>query len=471
MRAQRPKWLTSKFAHGPHDDVHEETFRSAFLRDYSSIIHSTYFRRLSGKTQVFSRPNHDHIRNRLTHSIEVSHIARHLCRLLVKQLLSNGVRLYSGFEQEVEDLVAAASLAHDLGHPPFGHIGQNILNDLSFVKEKNPTLKIEFDDNKQVMHLFSREEPYITVTASLAAATVKKLGNACYDEDARQFKEILELCGINGIRHPMSYLMEAADDIAYISGDFEDYLRLGARNEKDANQLINELFVQFKGAKSSLEPEGTLWHLVTDAKTLVSDSRIATQVLRMLLAHTWESLRYCVNDVKSLEELPHAMHEFISRTANKTLFEKKAETNFLYSDCPANNNSSELILKLKEEVFEKRIFMAPYVAQQDVIAKEVLETIWREIIIIDSPDKTKSAIFRLLPVELRGDIAFSLDPENRENTAWGSMASWLTELFGKNTPPKEVRRLMATFISGMTDRFAIDFHAKLKNPEKLRLVS
>ena len=86
--------------------------RTCFQRDRDRIIHSKSFRRLKHKTQVFVSTEKDHVRSRLTHSIEVSQIARHMARLL----------------RVNEDLTEAISLAHDLGHPPFGHAGEETLN-------------------------------------------------------------------------------------------------------------------------------------------------------------------------------------------------------------------------------------------------------------------------------------------------------------------------------------------------------
>ena len=88
--------------------------RTCFQRDRDRIIHSKSFRRLKHKTQVFISTEKDHVRSRLTHSIEVSQISRHMSRLL---------RLN-------EDLTEAIALAHDLGHPPFGHAGEETLNEL-----------------------------------------------------------------------------------------------------------------------------------------------------------------------------------------------------------------------------------------------------------------------------------------------------------------------------------------------------
>src|SRR5688572_19873452 len=92
----------------------EPAYRTAYQRDRDRVIHTTAFRRLEYKTQVFVYSEGDHYRNRLTHSIEVAQIGRTLARALACN----------------EDLTEAICLAHDLGHPPFGHIGEWTLNDL-----------------------------------------------------------------------------------------------------------------------------------------------------------------------------------------------------------------------------------------------------------------------------------------------------------------------------------------------------
>ena len=110
-------------------------FRSPFQRDRDRILHSNSFRRLANKTQVFlSTKKQDHYRNRLTHSLEVSQIARSMSSIL-------GVD---------ENLTEAIALAHDLGHPPFGHIGENILNDL-MIKHGHQG----FDHNIQTLRILT----------------------------------------------------------------------------------------------------------------------------------------------------------------------------------------------------------------------------------------------------------------------------------------------------------------------------
>ena len=116
----------------------KEDFRSAFQRDRDRVLHSNAFRRLAHKTQVFFLSNnHDHFRNRLTHSLEVSQIARSISSIMHLD----------------EALTEAISLAHDLGHPPFGHIGEGILNDIMLKNGNNG-----FNHNIQTLRIITKLE-------------------------------------------------------------------------------------------------------------------------------------------------------------------------------------------------------------------------------------------------------------------------------------------------------------------------
>ena len=132
--------------------IKESEHRTAFLTAYGAIIHSSQFRRLSHKAQVRLNPSFDYVRTRLTHSIEASQIGRQLARVFVSQLKDDTYSVIkvdrtSSFKKDFEDLVATACLVHDIGHPPFGHTGEEKLNELM------KSYKLCFDANKQNIHL------------------------------------------------------------------------------------------------------------------------------------------------------------------------------------------------------------------------------------------------------------------------------------------------------------------------------
>ncbi|MGO4475661.1 deoxyguanosinetriphosphate triphosphohydrolase [Massilia sp. 2TAF26] len=195
--------------------------RSEFQRDRDRIIHSTAFRRLEYKTQVFLNHEGDLFRTRLTHSIEVAQIARTLARSL---------RLN-------EDLVEAVSLAHDLGHTPFGHVGQDVLNEC--MKDHGG-----FEHNLQSLRVVDHlEEHYGAFDGlNLTFETREGILKHCSLTNARQLGEL----GQRFIdRHQPSLeaqLANLADEIAYNNHDIDDGLRSGLLTMKQMEEV--ELFAR-----------------------------------------------------------------------------------------------------------------------------------------------------------------------------------------------------------------------------------
>ena len=191
----------------------ENSIRSPYQRDRDRIIHSSSFRRLKHKTQVFVNTDGDHYRTRLTHSMEVSQIARTLARSL-------GLN---------EDLSETLSLSHDLGHTPFGHAGEEILSECMY---KNGG----FDHNIQTLRIVTLlENKYykfkgLNLTVETLDGLVKHNGPV---KDDSSFKEILgKNIFSNKIFFKRSASLEAqvaaiSDDIAYNNHDLEDGLRAG----------------------------------------------------------------------------------------------------------------------------------------------------------------------------------------------------------------------------------------------------
>lgn len=190
----------------------EHPYRTAYQRDRDRIIHTTAFRRLEYKTQVFVYSEGDHYRNRLTHSIEVAQIGRTMARAL-------GCN---------EDLIEAICLAHDLGHPPFGHTGETTLN--SLMAEYGG-----YDHQKQTYRIITElerrypEHPGLNLTYEVREGVVKH--DTSYDVvDARDYrpaeKGTLE-CQLSNL----------ADEIAYNTSDLDDGLRAGILQAKAVQEL------------------------------------------------------------------------------------------------------------------------------------------------------------------------------------------------------------------------------------------
>ncbi len=185
----------------------EPAYRTAYQRDRDRVIHTTAFRRLEYKTQVFVYSEGDHYRNRLTHSVEVAQIGRTMARTLGAN----------------EDLIEAVCLAHDLGHPPFGHTGETTLNALMANHGG-------YDHQKQTYRILTELEhrypdyPGLNLTYEVREGVVKH--DTDYDVvDARAYspdeKGTLE-CQLSNL----------ADEIAYSTSDLDDGLRSGILNPK-----------------------------------------------------------------------------------------------------------------------------------------------------------------------------------------------------------------------------------------------
>jgi len=190
----------------------EHPYRTAYQRDRDRVIHTTAFRRLEYKTQVFVYSEGDHYRNRLTHTIEVSQIGRTLARSLACN----------------EDLTEAICLAHDLGHPPFGHVGEQTLNEL--MAEHGG-----YDHQKQTYRILTSLEwryaghPGLNLTYEVLEGVVKH--DTSYDVvDARDFEPDLR----GTLECQLSNL---ADEIAYDTSDMDDGLRSGILRPRDVAEL------------------------------------------------------------------------------------------------------------------------------------------------------------------------------------------------------------------------------------------
>ncbi len=208
-----PYAMSSKMSRGRAYKEKEHPYRSIYQRDRDRIIHTTAFRRLEYKTQVFVNYEGDYYRTRLTHTIEVAQIARTIARALKLN----------------EDLVEAIALAHDLGHTPFGHSGEDILNEL--MKGHGG-----FDHNMQslrVIDILERrypEFPGLNLTYEVREGIARH--STSYDNPPK-IKEF----NIKQSASLETQIVDAADEIAYFSHDIDDGLRSRILSEKALSTL------------------------------------------------------------------------------------------------------------------------------------------------------------------------------------------------------------------------------------------
>jgi dGTPase len=276
---QRMNWLNllspQRFGDKTEIVLSQES-RSRFEQDYDRIIFSHPFRKLQDKTQVFPLPEDDFVHTRLTHSLEVSSVGRSLGKAVGEHLIRKYDELeHAGYTlHDFGGIVAAASLAHDIGNPPFGHSGETAISSFFLYNEKGKIFQnlvtreewqdlIAFEGNAQGFRILN-DETYggLRLTfACLGAFTKypktsfapknksrksqKKYG--IYRSNLPHFKKMAEpmKLGVLGdeawFRHPLAFLVEAADDICYGIIDLEDGCRLGLVDFESTKKLLTSI--------------------------------------------------------------------------------------------------------------------------------------------------------------------------------------------------------------------------------------
>jgi dGTPase len=359
----------------------EHEMRSPFQRDRDRIIHSSAFRRLKHKTQVFVYHEGDHYRTRLTHSLEVAQIARTIARTL-------------GLE---EDLAEALALAHDLGHTPFGHAGEDALNtemaSYGGFSHNDQTLRIltrlehgyaEFDGLNLTWEAL---EGTVKHNGPLLGAGIEKPVPPSIAEYDRQHK-----LGLDTFPGPEAQIAALSDDIAYNNHDIDDGLRAGLFAVADLAEvpLVGPVFAEVGRHYPGLE-EARLIH--------ESIRRLIDRMVRDLIGETRRRLAESgVDSADAVRALGRPIAAFSEEMRNHD----RALKQFLY----------------------ERMYRHDRVNRMTSNARRVV-----------------SELFRLFLAE-----PGRLPPEWRALTG-GSAA--------------ERARIVADYLAGMTDRFALDEHRRL----------
>ncbi|WP_161889921.1 dGTP triphosphohydrolase [Pontibacter russatus] len=275
----------------------DESVRGEFQRDYDRVVFSSAFRRLQSKTQVMPMPESDFVHTRLTHSLEASVVGRSLGRIVGKSILERHPELAQEKhiqEADFGDAVAAACLAHDIGNPPFGHSGEDAISAYFQSEAAQPYLATLTDAEKADLQRFEgnaagfRTLTYtypahcslpgglsltystlatftkypkesLPVIAGTKNTSEKKYG--FFQTERAWFNTIAQELGLlkKGEtdvvfyhRHPLAFLVEAADDICYRIIDFEDGLKLGLVPHAKGMDLLRQILNDNPNRKTSL---------------------------------------------------------------------------------------------------------------------------------------------------------------------------------------------------------------------------
>ena len=258
-----------------HAERHDD--RSEFKRDYDRLIFSSAFRRLQNKTQVFPLPGSIFVHNRLTHSLEVASVGMSIGNDISRRVIQKQPDLKDTLVEEIGTIVSAACLAHDLGNPPFGHSGEKAIQ--TFFSE-GPGLKIKpmvssefwddithFEGNANAFRILThrfkgRRQGGFVMTYSMLASIVKYPFASClagnhgkfgfFASEAESYRKIADELGISCksapgeplkyARHPLVYMVEAADDICYEIMDIEDSHKLKILSYAETEHLLLSFF-------------------------------------------------------------------------------------------------------------------------------------------------------------------------------------------------------------------------------------
>jgi len=302
--------------------------RSQFQRDYDRIIFSSPFRRLQNKTQVFPLPGSVFVHNRLTHSLEVASVGRSLGNVLAVELEKREELAGSDLFSTLGAIVSAACLAHDLGNPPFGHSGENAISRY-FTEGKGKAVEgmvssrewsdlTHFEGNANAFRILThqfagrRKGGFALTCATLAslvkypygsdAASGKKHKYGYFVSERETFEEIAREQGLLRLsdeparysRHPLVYLVEAADDITYQVMDVEDAHKLKILSTAETKSALMAFWADDAEFRAGAE---AIFATVTDPNEQIAYLRamfinkLVGECIAVFMAHYDEIMR------------------------------------------------------------------------------------------------------------------------------------------------------------------------------------
>ncbi len=286
------------------------SLRQIVASDHGRVVFSSPFRRLQKKAQVFSLEDNAAVRSRMTHSIEVSHIGRYIADKIAD---ANPPEIPEGIIKVLSSIVETSCLLHDIGNPPFGHLGEAAIQKwfgtwlkklkIDPQKEKEWLDFIHFDGNPQGFRIITKlqgapGEKGLNLTCSQLMSFLKypippeeispkpsghkKAGYFISEQE--EYEQCIQHLNINrGLRHPIVFIMEAADDIAYSLSDIEDGIEKGLL---DSNYVFENLIPYIKKQADPKEQE-TAINIIYKAITYAQkDSKVrdATKIMRFRIS-------------------------------------------------------------------------------------------------------------------------------------------------------------------------------------------
>lgn len=448
----------------------ESEIRSPWRIDYARLVHSPSFRRLQGKTQLYPGLESDFFRNRLTHSLEVAQISKSIAIELNHQLKLENIH---SVEINV-DICEFAGIAHDLGHPPFGHQGEDALDEcmrdfggfegnaqtlriLSRIEKKNASDKIAGSEFRHGLNLTYRSLASILkydnsipiLKKDRAVGYQNKPIKGYYDSEkelvSKIKKHVLDGVSFNGkFKSIECKIMDIADDIAYSTYDLEDGLKAGFYHPIDFLNLKEEIYANVASKVSkAIGKVFTSTNVIETIKNIFSplfSIEFETPIQPDLINEI--SIDVAAIHNKSSRELAsngYLRTSFTSGLINDAVKSIKLlynETIPSMSDIHIDTEIKTKIEVLKNLTYEYQI-LSPRLKVAEYRGKEIVKVIFKAL--------TEDEGWRLMPED------YQMLFHHFENSK------------------KDQMRVVCDFIAGMTDRYSIEFYGRLKseNPETI----
>ena len=410
--------------------------RTQFQRDYDRIIFSSPFRRMQNKTQVFPLPEHIFVHNRLTHSLEVASVGRSLGNLLSEKLVTEYTK--NPFISEIGTIVSTSCLAHDLGNPPFGHSGETAISNF-FLKGAGQEFQSQlsegewkdfthFDGNANAFriltHQFNGKRPGgFALTYSTLAGVVKypfeslqakKPKFGFFQSEKEDYKKIASELEIASqpdnpesfVRHPLVYLVEAADDICYQIMDLEDAFKLGILSFGQTKDLYLGFYDSETDKNILTGIEKTL-NRVSDKNEQISYLRAG--IIGKLV---YESIRIFNENQQNI-----------------------LKGNFTGSLIGSLQNKQAEAMNLVKEISYSQVYAHRSVVEIEIAGYKIIGTLLEEFVgaIMNPKDLYSKKILSILPEQYKAE----------SDSVYLKIQS------------------IVDFVSGMTDVFALDLYRKI----------
>ncbi len=482
-------------------------YTHSFVNDYNRIVYCSAFRRLQDKAQVFSLEKYDYVRNRLTHSIEVSSIASQLANLCALNIFDDNESMKKNISFQMEKVLSCAALLHDIGNPPFGHFGEDVIrnyfrknwNNLKYMQYRgNCSVNLKkiteapcengelqewfkkdfeyFDGNAQSLRIALKLQLYkpnhsLELTAAVLGSIIKYPINAYeMDKDKSKFgyfyserdniKQLkMENVYKDNIRNPLVLLLEAADDISYVTSDFEDVIKKGIITYEDFVLILDGVA---KDNRVVCEFKDNFYKYYKENQDIAVNSPFELTIKRM------------INDLRNelIDEVVHTFCEHYEQIIKGISINTQDDKNKIQ----INNNSSYELLDLvtsaplikwiKKDIFKNKVFVNKEIVEIELEGYEIITFLLQTFI--------NSVL--LLNFNKNNDEFILIDENNRSETIkekkiFSLISNNFVEQFKKETANLDVNglehiyyrfRLVIDYISGMTDNYAKEVYQILR---------